>query len=99
MVDGLVIGQGKGKIAQRGFDFQHQLAAFVEDDGNIGIKGKAQSVLALEDGTVLGTLDYFDVHGAKVEAPALEINGSITEIFCNQYGQSTSRTTPPALLL
>ena len=60
--------------------------AFIEDDGNIGIKRKAESVLTLEDGSELGTLDYFDVHRkAKVKVKPLRINCTITEIFCHEY--------------
>ncbi len=62
--------------------------AFIEDDGNIGIKGKAEAVLPFENGTELGTLDYFDMHGTKVEGTALKTNCTITESFCNEYDLS-----------
>jgi hypothetical protein len=72
-------------MAQRRFHLQHQLTAFIKDNGDIVIKGKPEAVLPFEDGTELGTLDYFDVHSTKVEAATLPINGSNTEILCLLY--------------
>jgi hypothetical protein len=56
--------------------------AFIKDNGNPGVEGEAQAVLSFEHGTILGTLDYFDMHRTKVAGSALKINCTSTEIFC-----------------
>jgi hypothetical protein len=63
--------------------------AFIEDNGDISVKSKAPAVLSFENGTELGTLDYFDMHGAKVETGVLRINCSITDFLCNRYDPYT----------
>ena len=93
-MDGIIIREREGKMAEGRFQFQHQFVAFIKNDSDISIKRKTKAVLTFENCAVLGTLDYFDVHGTKVGGKELEINCTFPEIFCREYDCFLVRSTP-----